>query len=245
MLDPNAKWFEPRTLIALVGVLVGAIGIFAHRWSRRESRLDALGKILQPMVRSAQFVFRANTNRRQCEQLKLSYPDPETKSEVFHRVNTMIEEYGKLINRSEEEFRTAESELASRHFRFPDRMSRLIKKAQESLSELGRLVNAGLFDRADVQFAKFGGEYKQITNIARGWRLADPFEGIRKRFAPKTRKAPKTEPEFALTSMEMNRIMELLHKRVTTQDINEFFLQPPNKLMFDPGMFWWEDPVGH
>lgn len=247
MPNPDAKWFEPGTLIALGGVLIGAFGILfgilSHRWSRRESRLDALGKILQPMVRSAQFLFRANTNRRKCEQLKHSYPDPESAPEVIQRVNAMIEEYGELITRSEGEFRTAESEFASRHFRFPDRISRAINRTQESLSELGRLVNAGLFDKADVQLARFRDEYKQITDTARGWRLADPFEGIRKRFTSKRREASESEFEFELTPEEMDGILELLHKRVTTHAQNSFVVHPPKRMIDDPTIMKSDDVI--
>ncbi len=197
MPDPNNPWIDPRTLLAIGGLTIGVcgflFGIFTHRWVRRESRLDALGKVLQPLIRSAQCLFRANTNRRKCEQLKHSYPDPENSPEVVHRVNSLVEEYGELLKSSETEFREAESEFASRQFRLPGAISKSIKTAHETLSEMGRLVNEGLFEKADIQLAKFRDEYKKITDTARGWRLADPFEGILKRFrkpAPQDEERP-------------------------------------------------------
>src|SRR5690349_19732205 len=105
---------------------------------------------------------------------------------------------GEHLASSSGEYRKAEAELASRSFRFPDRIARLVKTAQEALSEYGQLVNEGLFDRADLQLAKFRDDYSAITRIARGWRLADPFEGIRKKF--KRREVDeKTSSDFDLS----------------------------------------------
>lgn len=238
MPDPNNPWVDPKTVLAICGVTVGVCGllygIFTHRWVRRESRLDALGRILRPLIRSAQCLFRANTNRRKCEQLKHSYPDPENSPEAVHRVNSLVEEYGELLKSSGTDFRDAESEFASRHFRLPDAISKSIKACHQTLSEMGRLVNEGLFDKADIQLAKFRDEYKQITDIARGWRLADPFEGILKRFRKPAPQGEKRGSEFELTQKEMDGVLELLHKRVTTQAKNTFVVHPPNKICDNP-----------
>lgn len=125
------EWLDPRTLIALVGTIIGLcgllFGLLSHLWTRQESRLESLSKILQPLVRSAQFLFKANTNRRMCEQLKHSYPDPAKAPEAVQRINSLIDEYGKFMSASEVEFRNAEAEFAARHFRFPDGISRSVK----------------------------------------------------------------------------------------------------------------------
>ena len=231
------EWLEPRNFIAAVGVVIGLsgflFGLLSHRWTRRESRLEALGKILQPLIRSAQFLFKANTSRRKCELLKHSYPNPAAAPDAVERINELIAEYGQYIKSSESEFRIAEAEFASRHFRFPDGISRAVKSAQDSLSEFGRLVNAGLFDKADVQLAKFRDEYKRITDTARGWRLADPFEWVRRRFASKS-KRDERESEFELTKDEMDGVLELLHKRATTEAQNTFVVHPPKIVIDDP-----------
>ena len=83
----------------------------------------------------------------------------------------MVADYGTHVKDARDAFRLGESELASRSFRFPDKIAKLVSKAVESLSEFGRLVNGGLFDKADLQFVKFRDDYGQITKVGRGWRV--------------------------------------------------------------------------
>jgi hypothetical protein len=181
----------------------------------------------------AQHLRRANDLRRKCEQLKVSFPNPKLASEAVEQVKKMVDEYGKHLSDSEDEFRKAESEFASRSFRFPDRIVRLVKTALGSLSEYGRLVNEGMFDRADLQLPKFRDDYKQITSIGRGWRLADPFEGIFKLFRKKKDKS-EHENKFYLSEEEMNTIMDLVYHRATTQAQSTFAVHPPKKLLDNP-----------
>src|SRR5438105_4269471 len=74
-------WADPRTWTAIGSLAVGFVGllygVLSGKWNRRESRLDALSKILQPLVKAAQELLLANNCRRRCEQLKLSFPRPE------------------------------------------------------------------------------------------------------------------------------------------------------------------------
>ena len=232
-------WLEPSTLIAIGVLAIGLagflFGIFSYFWTRRETRLEALSSILQPMVRSAQQLHNANDLRRKWERLKASFPDPAGAQEAGQRVSMMIEEYEKLIVASEAQYRVAEAEYASRSFRLPDRIARLTKTTKDSLSEYGRLVNAGMHSNADLQFAKFRDDYKQVTSAGRGWRLADPLEGIRKRFA-RGKAPPPKESEFELSKEEMDTLMELVHKRVTSQAGNRFAVHPPRKLLDRPGI---------
>ena len=254
MPNDENPWLDPRTLLAIGGLTVGVLGllfgIFRDKWSRRESRLDALGKILHPLVRAAQDLMKANNSRRTCEQLKHSFPlppqttlegvDPEKQfpqatAEVVQRVNSMVEEYGRLMDSSEKNFRDAESEFATRHFRFPTKIAKQIKELQLTLSELGRLINNGFFDKADLQLAQFRDQYKQITDTAKGWRLADPFEGILNRFRKQDKPdGEQKRSEFDLTPEEMEGVMELVHKRATTQSQNTFAVHPPQKIIDDP-----------
>lgn len=247
MPDPNNSWVNPRTLVAIGGLAIGVFGIMfailTHRWGRRESRLSALEMILRPLIRSAQCLLRANTNRRQCEQLKHSYPEPKASPEVVQRVNSLVEEYGELIKSAESYFREAESEFASRHFRLPDAISKSIKTANATLSEMGRFVNEGLFDKADIQLARFRDEYKQITDTARGWRLADPFEGILRRFRKTAPADEERLAEYELTQKEMDGVLELLHKRVTTQAGNTFVVHPPKKICDNPEILVSDDAI--
>jgi len=214
-----------------VGVLGFLFGILSFRWNRRESRLDALSRILQPMVKAAQHLHDANTCRRTCEQLKASFPVPEAAPEATQRVAMMVADYGVHVKEARDAFRLGESELASRSFRFPDKVAKLVGKAVESLSEFGRLVNGGLFDKADLQFVKFRDDYGQITKVGRGWRLADPLEGIKRYFRKKKR---ATTHRYDLTEREMDAILELVHKRATSQARNTFAVHPPKKLLDRP-----------
>jgi hypothetical protein len=227
-------WANPQTWISLGGYCVGAIGlllaIVSHFWNRRESRLEALGKVLQPTVRAVQHIHAANDQRRNCERLKTSFPDPESAPEAVLRVNQMVEDYSNSITAGQEQFRLAESEFAARSFRFPDKIARLLKGAQQNVSEFGRLVNEGMFERADFQFARVRDDLSQISAAGRGWRLADPFEGIRKLFA-RGRQPQSDSSEFELSETEMQGIMELVNKRATTQARNKFSVHAPRKLL--------------
>lgn len=235
-MPPENVWSDPRTLISIgslgLGVLGFLFGILSFRWNRRESRLDALSKILQPLVKAAQHLHDANTCRRTCEQLKASFPVPEAAPEATQRVAMMAADYGVHVKEARDAFRLGESELASRSFRFPDKVAKLVGKAVESLSEFGRLVNGGIFDKADLQFVKFRDDYGQITKVGRGWRLADPLEGIKRYFRKKKHEAAKSR--YDLTECEMDAILELVHKRATSQARNTFAVHPPKKLLDRP-----------
>jgi hypothetical protein len=240
------EWFEPHTVLALVGTIFGVLGtifgIVSHRWAKRESRLDTLGKILHPYVRCAQSLMMANNNRRTCERLKHSFPDPSKVPDVVEKVNELVGKYGELAKAAEQDFRTAEAEFAARHFRFPDNISKVLGAVQKTLSELGRLVNEGFCDKADLQLAKFRDEYKQITEIARGWRLADPVEGLRRHFFKK-KPVEEMQNDSDLTQKEMDAVLELLHKRVTTEANNSFAIHPPKKVIANPEILKADDVI--
>ena len=136
---------------------------------------------------------------------------------------------------SHKNFREAEAEFATKHFRFPTRTAKQIKELNECAGELCRLVHEGYFDRADIQLAQFRDKHKKITDTAKGWRLYDPFEGIRQRF----RKTQDVEPvpfEFELTKEEMRGILDLVHRRATTQSHNTFVVHPPRKFLDNPAL---------
>jgi hypothetical protein len=249
----DANWLDPKTVAAIGGLTIGVAGflygLFRDKWSRTESRLDSLGKVLSPQVRAAQDLMQANNARRIADQLKHSFPLPResklagihTESdfptatpEVVARVNALTKDYNELLASSQKHFREAEAELATRHFRFPTRVAKEIKLLQESLSEFGRLINNGFTDRADVQFAQFRDRYKSITDTARGWRLADPFEWIRARFRRTSKQPDEGDSEFELTKEEMDDVMELVHIRATSQAENTFAVHPPQKLIDNP-----------
>lgn len=234
----SPEWFEPKTIISIgslcVGVFGSLFGILSFHWNRRESRLDALSKVLEPLVRSAQYAFRANTCRRTVEQLKTSFPDPQKAPEAVQRVNQMIDEYGELIQNSVKDFREAEVAFAARSFRFPDRIMRLVKDIIPAVSELGRLVNAGMFERADMQLAKIRDDYCMITKAGRGIRLAAPFESVFGWSKKREKKESDGDGSLELTQSEMDSILELVYKRATTQGKNSFAVHAPKKLLAQP-----------
>jgi hypothetical protein len=117
-----------------------------------------------------------------------------------------------------------------------DKVGRLLHAAKEDLSQLGQCVNNGFFDQADIYTAKMIDHHRCLSAYARGWRLADPIEGLRNRLS-NLRKAP--EPplhEFDLTDDQMQQVMTLVHKRATTQAQNRFVVHPPQKLLDNPAL---------
>src|SRR5262245_29389428 len=120
-MSADNVWAAPRTWTAIGSLGVGVVGLVYGWWNRRESRLEALSKILEPMVKAAQHLMLANNYRRRCEQLKFSFPRPEAAPDAAERVNKLVGEYGEEIKASHEAFRAAEAEFAARSFRFPDR----------------------------------------------------------------------------------------------------------------------------
>ncbi len=223
-------WADPRTWVAIAGFL---FGVLSFRWNRRENRLDALSKILHPMVKTAQELHEANHCRQCCEILKRSFPVPESAPEAAERVKMLVDDYGEHVKAARDEFRAAEAEFASRSFRFPGKVTALVQRAIMSLAEFGQLVNDGMFDKADLKFATFKDDYAQITKVGRGWRLADPLEGVRRYFRKK-KKDEAPEGPYDLSEKDMNEIMALVHKRATSQVANTFAVHPPRKLLERP-----------
>ena len=161
--------------------------------------------------------------------MKQSFPS-ERATEAKTRINEMVDRYGEQITESEEQFRVAESEYEARCFRFPDNIAHLVQTALHSLSELGRLVNDGKFDQADTQFKKFSEQYRAVKRAGRGLRLAAPFEWFWKLFA-KAERVVATK-RHSLTEAQMRQILDLVHKRATTQASNTFAVHPP-QVWFD------------
>lgn len=240
-------WLDPRTWTSIASATIGLLGfmfaILSFRWNRAESRLDALSKVLQPLYRAAQHLFTANEARSRCEHLKLSFPKGENDrhKEAELRIKKSYDDYNSAIAESVKEFRLAESEFGARSFRFPDRIARLVDTALKSLSEFGRLVNLGAFAKADLQFAKFRDDYTLISREGRGWRLLDPFEWVKKRF--KRRETKTVNSPYELSKEEMNAIMELVHRRATSQAENTFAVHPPEKLIHHPEILKSDDVV--
>ena len=230
-------WQDPKTWFALAGIVVGVSGFFygmlSNYWNRHESRLDALAKVLQPLTRAVQHLNKANKTRKKCEDLRTSFPDREQAREAKIRLDTFLTEYGESIKESEKEFRQAESEFHARSFRFPDKVSRLTKQTFDALSEFGLAVNNGYFDQADVAFAKYTDEFRAISAAGRGWRLADPLEGLRKRFKKEKGDPPKVSL-YELDQKDWKKIMDLVNKRAISQAGNTFAVHPPKKLLEHP-----------
>jgi hypothetical protein len=63
--------------------------------------------------------------------------------------------------------------------------------------------------------------------------LADPLEGFVRHFRHKKEADPEADG-YELTEKAMEEIMELVHKRATTQAKNAFAVHPPRKLLERP-----------
>ncbi len=230
-------WADPKSWAAIFGGVVGVggftWGILSFYWNRRESRLEALSKVLQPMIRAAQLLRDANLTRQKIEYLKHSFPaSDERAAEARTRIGTMMKDYDTALKEGTEQFRLTEAENEARVFRFPDKIARLVHDAVRSLSEYGVLVNDGKFGAAEMQFAKFQDDYAEVKREGRGIRLASPFEGLRRRFR---REQPTPSlSKFDLSEKEMKGIMDLIYRRATTQAQNTFAVHPPKKLLDSP-----------
>jgi hypothetical protein len=132
-MRPDNFWQDPRTWAAVGGVALACISfiysMISNYWNRHESRLDAISKILQPMIRAAQHFNKANNARQKCEQLRISFPNAQAAQEAQLRLDSLFAVYNESIKDAEKEFRIAESELAARKFRFPDKISHLTSNA--------------------------------------------------------------------------------------------------------------------
>ena len=55
-----------------------------------------------------------------------------------------------------------------------------------------------------------------FTKVGRGWRLADPLEGLKRHFR-REKGDEKPKSKYDLADKDMDAIMELVHKRATSQ----------------------------
>jgi hypothetical protein len=215
-------------------VAIGVYGfLWGNPWTRRESRLDALKKIIQPMWQTARHLHDANECRNKAEELKAAFPNPQQAPEAAERVNQFVTDYNSHMSAAHDLFRDSEAEFSSVWFRFPDKIKRLIEAARSSLSEFGKLVNDGVCEKARLQFQTFHDDFRLIGKEGRGWRLADPFEGIRRHFR-KGKDEEETADPFDISEKAMNEIMGLVNKRATTQSQNTFAVYAPTKLLEQP-----------
>lgn len=253
-----------KTTTTIVSLIIGIsgflFGLFRERWSRRESRLEIVGQIVQPLLEASQSLMRANHARRKAEQLKVSYPTPvesvlegvepkpvfpERTQEVVHHVNSLVESYGQHISAAEEKLRTAEATFGGKQFRLPVGVAKQLRELQLATSEFGRLVDAGLFDKADLQRAKCLAKYRTILETARGWRLSfSAGTALIERLRLKRPNANLEMFEFELTDDEMDGVMELVQVAMTTHLGKPFAVHPPKKLLDAPRIIGSDDPIG-
>lgn len=226
------------------GVVVGAagflFGLWSFKWTRRESRLDALANFVEPMVRFMQCMNDAVTLRRTRGSIMASFPDPAAAPEAAHRANSCAKSYDQKIQGSGTHIQSAEAHFAARRARFPDRVAAELHELLKSGFALASAVNYGDFDAADLLIAKMRDELAAINKTARGWRLADPLEWTRGYVAKlKGFFYPPEATEMAsdiddLTQQDVLKITKLVQKRFTTQATNSFAVHAPQKLLDNP-----------
>ncbi|HEX4142457.1 MAG TPA: hypothetical protein VHY91_02815 [Pirellulales bacterium] len=210
------------------------VAVLAFIRARKDSSQNALTEVLNPFVKGMGGLVDANHCRRTCEELRRAYPNPEAAAEAAQRIHEQTEKYGALIDAAREECRNFEREFANRHFRFPDRLNSLLKRARDDLFETGRLVNDGMFDRVDLQVAKLRDHHRAISAYARGWRLSDPIVRARGTLLAWRRKPVPEARRFELEPAEMDSINALVYKRATSQGTNSFVVHPPQMLIDRP-----------
>src|SRR4051812_45588448 len=100
-MPPENPWSDPRTWVSIIslGVAVASLlfAFLSFRWNRGESRLDALGHALRPMLRAAQHLRDANESRKKREQLRVSFPDTVAAPEAAQRMSSLLDDYHAAI----------------------------------------------------------------------------------------------------------------------------------------------------
>jgi len=248
-MDPNtiinnaevSSWLKLDTLKDVVSLLIGFLGllfaIVSYFWNRKESRLEALSQTLEPIVSCMQHLSKANNSRRKCEDLKFSYPDPNSFPEAWQSIGILHKDYSDAIQLSEKMFRESERMIATRKFRFPESISKQLKKIQDSLSEYGGYVNEGAHKKADLKLAQCRDDYQQITKKAKGWRLSGPFEklnGFLCSIKINSKNNNVVEDKYDLTQEKMDGVLDLVYKRINNQPNNSFAVHPPQIVVDNP-----------
>src|SRR5262249_41218996 len=75
-----------------------------------------------------------------------------------------------------------------------------------------------------------------------GWRLNDPFEGARRFFSQYVNRRDD-KPKTQMSQERMNLLLELVHRRITSQAGNTFVVHAPKKLIDNPSILKSDDIV--
>jgi len=228
-------------LLCSVSALLLTYVVFS--WNRRESRSEALSKVLEPFILAMQKLAEANKARLKAEKLKRSYPPHEKHPEVVERFNSFVQSYNDLVSAGADACKEFERHLASRKFRFPSKVGHTLQAVKEELFRLGELVNQGRFDQGDLQLARLCDLHRDITARATGWRIYDPLEGIRKYWGRGKHHDDETGEESEISKKRMERLLALIFKRATTQAENTFVVHPPTILLQHPEVATSDDVV--
>jgi hypothetical protein len=238
------EWTTTNTLTVIFGV-VGWVFFGIDRLRHRaESRNKALTEILEPFIECLQNLNDANSARLARERLLHSYHNPQEVPQAQATIAKKLEEYNARIAQSSVSFKRVEQCFASRLFLFPARLRDLLGKARESLSETGKKVNLGMFDQAELGVAKTLDYHREIIRYAAGVRWQAYFGWVRrlseKRFVKRT---PTPQERFALSDKEMQEVIDLVYKRVTTQASHTFVVHAPQKLLDNPAISQADDVI--
>ncbi|WP_146445998.1 hypothetical protein [Botrimarina colliarenosi] len=109
------EWSEPKTVVAIGSLFIGAMGllfgVLSYRWNRHESRRETIARILENLVRAAQDLNEANALRRKIDGLGKSFPNPDIAMEATIRIRSGMEKYDELIKSSHRSVRDAEAAM--------------------------------------------------------------------------------------------------------------------------------------
>ncbi|HET6441641.1 MAG TPA: hypothetical protein VFH53_04625 [Phycisphaerae bacterium] len=204
-----------------------------------------MATLLRKMMHTVQLTVEANRTLSTALQLERSFSETGKHSEARQRAEYEMDHYKKTIASACNAYRDMELELVATGFRFPDRIRESLKKAAKQLGEFGHLVQSQRCDAADVKNAELAETYKAIMRQARGWRLTNPLEAwSNKRVNNRISEgAPESVSEFDVEPERMDRVMELVHKRFTTQAGYSFAVHPPKCVLDEPDMLQSDDVI--
>jgi hypothetical protein len=233
-------WQLSTTLVSVAFGVVGTVfGCWSFFWTRKHKLLDELSDILRLYVSGLRQLTEANNARRSGEGLRHSFPDGGTRGEAVKRANELVVMYNSLIPEAKQTCHNVEIEIAANILKFPDAIRKELSCAGDDLLRLGQLVNQGLWDAADVQAGCVKDKYRRIVRLGRGWRLRNPFKvmvGASENKEPdkiQTRDVASRD-SYMISEPRMKVIMDLLHKRMTSQIQRSFAVHPPQKVIDNP-----------
>jgi len=184
----------------------------------------------------------ANNNRRKSEVCRRSLPDGGIDQATRRRIDNLVEEYGQNLTAADSSCKSMEKKLGATAFRFPKAMRDALAEVLDKLLELGRMVNEGQCNAADIQSGQVMGAYHTVCRMAEGWqkylRLPRVLLGVLTKKAEKAMERirqdsipPKSECVIGLERIDA--IGNVLQKVLGPERCHPFAVHPPQAVVDD------------